>query len=94
MLSTCYFIGNKFKGCLNGGGQIRDEKTNTLSKEMLDKVEQVYDSVKKQSPNDNIFVKNLYETEWLKNDADNIKKNLHTNYHEVEKVTNGLAIRW
>jgi iron only hydrogenase large subunit-like protein len=82
-------------GCLNGGGQIRDEKTNTLSKELLEKVEKVYNSVRMQTPqNENLFVKSLYESEWLNNQEESVRKNLHTNYHEVEKMTNGLAIKW
>lgn len=79
---------------MNGGGQIRDESTNSLSKELLEKVEKVYYSVKSQSPQENIFVKNLYESEWLKNEPESVKTNLHTTYHVVEKMTNGLAIKW
>ena len=82
------------KGCLNGGGQIRDERTNALSKELLDKVEKVYNSVQTKKPEENLFVKKLYEQDWLKNDLEIIKANLYTSYHQVEKITNGLAIKW
>ncbi|CAF0716024.1 unnamed protein product [Brachionus calyciflorus] len=81
-------------GCLNGGGQIRDESTNSLSKELFEKVENIYYSVKAQILRDNIFVKSLYESDWLNNDEINLKRNLHTTYHEVEKITNGLSIKW
>lgn len=77
---------------MNGGGQIRDEQTNSLSKELLLKVEKVYNSVKNQIPDENTFVKNLYDSIWL--GKDNLEKNLYTNYHEIEKNTNGLAIKW
>lgn len=82
------------QGCLNGGGQIRDEKTDILSKELLEKVEGVYNSVRDKIPNENIFIKRLYESDWLKDDLEMIQKNLHTKYHEVEKISNGLAIKW
>ena len=81
-------------GCLNGGGQVRDENTNTLSQEVLNKVESLYKSVRKQRPGENMFVKNLYESEWLNNEAESIRKNLHTTYREVEKANNGLTIKW
>jgi hypothetical protein len=79
---------------LNGGGQIRDQKTNTLSKELLEKVESVYNSVISQTPNENVFLKELYETDWLKNDLEIVKAQLYTSYHQVEKITNGLVIKW
>lgn len=81
-------------GCLNGGGQIRDEQTNTLSKDLLERVEKVYNSVRNQAANENLFVKSLYEDEWLNNEASEINKHLHTTYHQVEKITNGLSIKW
>jgi len=81
-------------GCLNGGGQIRDETTNTLSKNLLEQVETLYHSIRSQNLNENIFVKNLYELDWLKNETENVKKHLHTGYHVIEKNTNGLAIKW
>ena len=83
-----------FLGCLNGGGQVREESTNALSKELLEKVEKVYNSVRSQQPEENLFVKQLYGEDWLKSDLEAIKTNLYTNYHMVEKITNGLAIKW
>jgi iron only hydrogenase large subunit-like protein len=81
-------------GCLNGGGQVRDESTNTLSKELLEKVESLYYSVQNKIPENNQFVHKLYD-EWLNHESqDEIKRNLHTTYHEVEKFTNGLTIKW
>lgn len=79
---------------MNGGGQIRDQKTNTLSKELLEKVESVYNSVINRTPNENVYLKELYETDWLKNDLEIVKAQLYTSYHQVEKITNGLAIKW
>ena len=65
-----------------------------MSKELLEKVENVYNSVKTQEPGENVHVKQLYESDWLKNDPEAIKTNLYTSYHPVEKITNGLAIKW
>jgi iron only hydrogenase large subunit-like protein len=81
-------------GCNNGGGQIRDETTNTLSKTLLERVENLYHSVKSQTPEENLFVKDLYQVDWLKHETDSVKRNLHTSYHVIEKTTNGLAIKW
>ena len=81
-------------GCLNGGGQIREESTNKLTKELFAKVESLYNSIRPCLPDENVLVKKLYESEWLNNDDVVIKKNLHTSYHEIEKFTNGLAIKW
>jgi hypothetical protein len=65
-----------------------------LSKELLEKVEQIYESVKTANPNENVFVKKLYESDWLAASEETIKTQLHTSYHPVEKLTNGLAIKW
>lgn len=81
-------------GCLNGGGQLRDENTKTLSKELLAKVEAVYSSVESRQPEDSSLFKDLYYEKWLANDEARIKKHLHTSYHAVEKLNNGLAVKW
>lgn len=45
-------------------------------------------------PDKNKFVKNLYDSTWLGRDEERLKKNFYTNYHEIEKNTNGLVIKW
>ena len=80
-------------GCLNGGGQIRDPQTNSLTKELFSKVESVYN----QLPNRlavNLPLEDLYKNEWLNNDVEKIKQHLHTSYKEVEKLNNALTIKW
>ena len=57
-------------------------------------MERVYSEVKKERPGENGFVKRLYEAEWLKSDQRAIRKHLHTQYKEVEKIQSGLAIKW
>ena len=82
-------------GCLNGGGQIKDAGANQ-SKERLELVTKIYDSVAKHTPdrhNDNDDVKTVYD-DWLNDDAERINKYLHTEYHEVEKNVTSLNIKW
>ena len=76
-------------GCLNGGGQIRDEK-NILSKELFSKVNDMYNSVPIKHPNDNEFLKKMYENE----NEEILKKKVHTTYHEIEKLTTSMIIKW
>ncbi|XP_068125532.1 cytosolic iron-sulfur assembly component 3 isoform X1 [Hyperolius riggenbachi] len=79
-------------GCLNGGGQIRAE--GEASKDLLQKVEELYNSVRTVSPEKNERVQELYE-QWLGGrDNVRVKEALHTQYHAVEKVTSGLSIKW
>jgi len=80
-------------GCLNGGGQIRPMEDQT-PKELLQKVEEIYMSPKIRSPEDSPQVQKLYD-EWLGGvSSDKARQLLHTQYHEVEKMTNALAIKW
>ncbi|XP_064647003.1 cytosolic Fe-S cluster assembly factor narfl-like [Lineus longissimus] len=80
-------------GCLNGGGQIRpdgDEK----AKELLQRLEDLYKTPEKEDPLRNQLVERLY-AEWLGHpESDKAKQMLHTQYHEVEKMTNALTMKW
>ncbi|KAM4025216.1 cytosolic iron-sulfur assembly component 3 [Anomaloglossus baeobatrachus] len=79
-------------GCLNGGGQLRAE--GEAGKDLLQRVEQLYTSVRTESPEQNDRVKELYE-QWLGGqDSARVKEALHTQYHAVEKTTSGLSIKW
>ncbi|XP_069840171.1 cytosolic iron-sulfur assembly component 3 [Dendropsophus ebraccatus] len=79
-------------GCLNGGGQIRAE--GEAGKDLLQRVEQLYTSVRTESPEQNAIVKELYER-WLGGqDGPGVRGALHTQYHAVEKITSGLSIKW
>ena len=80
-------------GCTNGGGQIRPEGEETM-KERLAKVDELYNTVPLVEPETEQQVNNLYN-EWLGGSNSNkAKLMLHTQYHEIEKMTNALAIKW
>ena len=76
-------------GCLNGGGQIRDEK-NILSKELFSKVNEMYNTVEIKQPNENEYLKKIYENE----NEDKLKKLFKTTYNEIEKLTTSMIIKW
>lgn len=79
-------------GCLNGGGQIRAE--GEPSKDLLERVEQLYSSVRNELPEKNERVKELYE-QWLGGRGGlKVEEALLTQYHAVEKITSGLSIKW
>ena len=86
-------------GCLNGGAQC---KPNSLEKDMgsvkafLAEMERIYmvDINNKCWPTENPDVETIYD-DWL--GGKNTEKAIHylyTEYHEVEKMTNSLAIKW
>ena len=80
-------------GCANGGGQIRPEDDET-AKDRLVTVTDLYNSVEAEDPHSKKEVDSLY-SEWLGGvDSEKAKVMLHTNYHEVEKMTNALNIKW
>ncbi|KAG2455217.1 NARFL factor, partial [Polypterus senegalus] len=80
-------------GCLNGGGQIRANAGET-SKELLQRVEELYNSVQTEIPKKNTAVAELYRT-WLESiGPQEARRLLHTQYHAVEKSTSSLAIKW
>lgn len=80
-------------GCNNGGGQIRPEGDET-PKELLERVTGIYDSIDNSLPDSLPSVFEIYN-EWLGNvGSEKSRTLLHTQYHEVEKLTNALAIKW
>ncbi|XP_060582869.1 cytosolic Fe-S cluster assembly factor narfl-like isoform X2 [Ruditapes philippinarum] len=80
-------------GCTNGGGQIRPEGEIT-PKDRLVQVTELYNSVQTVNPWTQSDVQKLY-SDWLGGtDGEKCKQMLHTEYHEVEKMTNALAIKW
>ncbi len=89
-----HFVGTNFAaGCLNGGGQIRPEESET-AKDLLERVKHAYNSVPVRHPAENPLVQKLY-TDWLGgHDTDKAKTLLHTQYHEVKKMQNALNIKW
>nr|XP_058953510.1 probable cytosolic Fe-S cluster assembly factor v1g210509 [Pocillopora verrucosa] len=80
-------------GCLNGGGQIRPGDGET-SKELISRLEELYNSLRSRKPSENPAVEDLYR-EWLGGQSSQkVKEMLHTNYHEVEKLSTALNIKW
>ncbi|XP_049418402.1 cytosolic Fe-S cluster assembly factor narfl [Epinephelus fuscoguttatus] len=80
-------------GCLNGGGQLKP-KPGQNPKELLQKVEELYKAERPLSPEEDARVAELYQS-WLHSvGEERAKELLHTNYHTVEKMTNGLAMKW
>ncbi|XP_029433424.1 cytosolic iron-sulfur assembly component 3 [Rhinatrema bivittatum] len=81
-------------GCLNGGGQIRAEGKGEASKDLLQRVEMLYDTAQTKIPEQNSSVTELYK-QWLNGaDSEEVKEALHTQYHAVEKMNTGFNIKW
>ncbi|XP_053551245.1 cytosolic iron-sulfur assembly component 3 [Bombina bombina] len=79
-------------GCLNGGGQIKADGES--GKDLLQRVEQLYNTVKTEPLEGNMRVTQLYE-QWLGgSDSTKAKQSLHTQYHAVEKINSNLNIKW
>lgn len=79
-------------GCLNGGGQLRAE--GETGKDLLDRVEELYNAMKTEIPEQNTSVSELY-LQWLGGpESETVQKYLHTQYHAVEKMNTGLNIKW
>lgn len=83
-------------GCLNGGGQIkkntndREEQRNNLKE-----IENLYQNVQLQLPQENLLVTNLYK-DWIKDDvySINARKWLHITYKPIQKDQSSLIIKW
>ncbi|CAJ1076510.1 cytosolic Fe-S cluster assembly factor narfl [Xyrichtys novacula] len=80
-------------GCLNGGGQLKPLPGQN-PKELLQKVDELYKSERSLSPEEDVRVAELYQS-WLHSvGEERAKELLHTQYHTVEKMTNGLTMKW
>ncbi|XP_056258227.1 cytosolic Fe-S cluster assembly factor narfl [Seriola aureovittata] len=80
-------------GCLNGGGQVK-ALPGQNPKELLKKVEELYMAEHSQLPEDDTDVAELYES-WLHSlGEEKTRELLHTHYHTVEKMINGLTMKW
>ena len=85
-------------GCLNGGAQCKassEEKNSATTKAHIAKMENLYrEAINKGMPTENPGVKTVYK-EWLGgSNTEKASHYLYTEYHEVEKMTNSLAIKW
>lgn len=64
------------------------------SKDWLQQVEKLYESLKTEVPEENRTVTALYE-QWLGGtESEKTGKALHTEYHAVEKANAGFNIKW
>ncbi|NWU98538.1 NARFL factor, partial [Upupa epops] len=80
-------------GCLNGGGQIKLEGGES-SKEQLQRVESLYESLPPRLPEQHRAVRELYER-WLGGAGSReAERALHTRYHAVEKPGASFSIKW
>lgn len=80
-------------GCINGGGQVKP-LSGQNPKELLQKVEELYKADLPAVPEEDTRVAELYET-WLQSvGSERARELLHTHYHTVEKMTNGLTMKW
>ena len=61
---------------------------------MIAQLDQTYKNLGKETPTENANVEDIYK-EWLGGKCtDKADHMLYTEYHEVEKMTNSLAIKW
>lgn len=80
-------------GSLNGGGQLKPLPDQS-SKELLQKVEELYNAETFSVPEEDARVAELYQT-WLHSAGqERARQLLHTQYHGVEKMSNGLTAKW
>ena len=80
-------------GCLNGGAQCRPADAGSNPKEVIAQLDEKYKSLSKERP-DEVKINSIYN-DWLGGRAtDKSDHFLYTDYHEVEKMTNSLAIKW
>jgi len=80
-------------GCLNGGAQLRPEQDGS-SKDLITSLEEKHHNLTKCLPEDNMELKQLLSQWSLDTNTDQRQSLVMTEYHEVEKMTNGLAIKW
>ncbi|XP_028310115.1 cytosolic Fe-S cluster assembly factor narfl [Gouania willdenowi] len=80
-------------GCLNGGGQVKPSSGQN-PKDLLMKVEELYKAEHPLLPEEDPHIAELYQS-WLHCvGEERVKELLHTQYHTVEKMTNGLTMKW
>lgn len=81
-------------GCLNGGAQVKTDPKEISSKDSVAKLEKTFQTLECKLPEDNSEVKVMY-SDWLAGkDSDKAEHLLYTDYHEVQKDTNSLVIKW
>ena len=80
-------------GCVNGGGQIRASGEES-SKSLVERVANLYGSLKCFAPEQVEAIEKLY-IKWLGgHDSAKHQQMLHTSYHAIEKTVTALGIKW
>jgi iron only hydrogenase large subunit-like protein len=80
-------------GCLNGGAQLKPPD-GADPKEHVAKLDGLFRTLPVAPPETSLTAKRLYD-EWLGGqESEKASHELYTEYHEVEKMTNSLAIKW
>ncbi|GJJ68163.1 hypothetical protein EMPS_00509 [Entomortierella parvispora] len=82
-------------GCINGGGQLKQDTSIPLKDWIIQVDEQYRNGVMARKPEDNPALAQLYR-EWLGGvDTPKAKEQLRTGYHAVEQnLVNPLAVKW
>ena len=89
-------------GCLNGGAQARQTQegedgapvSSAAAKAALENLVALHRGLRKEGPQHNPEVDSVYKDWFGGRDTDMAAQLLYTDYHEVEKMTNSLAIKW
>ena len=78
---------------MNGGGQLRPEDGQS-AKDLLNTVTELYEALPVVDVGVDPAVDAMYQ-DWLEGvGSEKAQKMLHTKYHEVEKITSALNIKW
>ncbi|XP_028914478.1 cytosolic iron-sulfur assembly component 3 [Ornithorhynchus anatinus] len=79
-------------GCLNGGGQIRDDGAS--GRDLMRRTEQQYAAARSEPPEAHPGVRELY-AQWLGGEgSERAAQLLHTRYHALEKAGASFNIKW
>eukprot|EP00088_Acartia_fossae_P004118 TRINITY_DN11754_c0_g1_i3.p1 TRINITY_DN11754_c0_g1~~TRINITY_DN11754_c0_g1_i3.p1 ORF type:complete len:477 (+),score=101.59 TRINITY_DN11754_c0_g1_i3:63-1493(+) len=78
-------------GCLNGGAQLRPKGEYT-SKELIAVLEETYAGLNNKCHSMKLL--DQLTISWFGGNLEKRRHFLYTEYHEVEKMTNALAIKW
>jgi len=80
-------------GCINGGAQLRHLEESS-AKDLIKDLEASHGSMGTSLPEDNTELEQMLNDWGLKEDVEARNFIVLTQYHAVEKLTNGLAIKW
>merc|ERR1712198_109134 len=80
-------------GCINGGAQLRHLEESS-AKDLIKDLEASHGSMGTSLPENNTDLEQMLNNWGLKEDLEARNFIVLTQYHAVEKLTNGLAIKW